>query len=101
MNSESTTSPTTAAKATSEPPSSTQESSSEEFLTEPLVGLCPKPVDQMTETELRAFVVAQQALRTSHQTFRARMESRQQKDERVLSEFEPAKKKSVLGEFEV
>lgn len=43
------------------------------YAEDPLVGLCPRPMEEMTEEQLRQFVVDQQTLRSSSQTFKARL----------------------------
>ena len=74
-------------------------------MTDPLLGLCPRPLHLMTEQELRNQVMEFQQLRTSHQTFKAKMESHRPTEKRsqeVLSEFEvepKAKSKKVIDEF--
>jgi hypothetical protein len=45
------------------------------FLEAPLVGLCKKPLNELSEAELRNFVQDQRALRESRQTFKARVAS--------------------------
>ncbi len=48
----------------------------EDFLTEPLTGLEPKPRHLMTEAELREYVVEVHNLRQSFQSFKANVEAR-------------------------
>ena len=55
----------------------------EDFLTAPLVGLCPKPVDQMTDEELRLHVMQVQQYRQSFQTFKAEVEQAEVENVRV------------------
>ena len=70
------------------------------FDTAPLEGLCPQPLHLMTEEQMREWVVKIQQLRTSHQTYKATMERRN--EPKTLSEFSvdpESKKKKVLDEF--
>jgi hypothetical protein len=45
-----------------------------DFLTEPLVGLCPTPSHLMTEEQRREYVVYLRTLRQSYQTYKAEVE---------------------------
>lgn len=44
-----------------------------DFMTDPLAGLLPKPMDEMTDEELQLFVTNIRALRTSSQMLKAEM----------------------------
>ena len=48
----------------------------EDFLSEPLSGLEPKPGHLMTESELREYVVMVRNLRQSYQSFKADVEAK-------------------------
>jgi len=48
----------------------------EDFLTEPLTGLEPKPKHLMTESEMREYVVQVHNLRQSYQSFKADVEKK-------------------------
>lgn len=50
------------------------------FLEEPLVGLCPKPLTTMSPEELRAWVQDQRLTRENRATFKARVSAQTTED---------------------
>lgn len=65
------------------------------FLEAPLVGLCPKPLNTMTEDELRTFVQKQRSLRESRQTFKAAVVAAEERGTTVQKP-----KENIFADFE-
>lgn len=55
------------------------------FLEEPLIGLCPKPLNEMSEQELREFVQKQRTLRDSRQSFKAAVQAAEESGKPLIN----------------
>ena len=82
-------SPTTSMSDTSQQDSPEE---MEDFLTAPLMGLCPKPLHLMTEEERKNHVLMLRQLQQSAQTFKAELEKKEEEVVKVRKAKGPSKK---------
>ena len=62
----------------SSPMNPSSQNSEDDFLTAPLKGLMPKPMQEMTEEELRQFAQEIRQMRQSYQTYKAEIEKHEE-----------------------